>query len=585
MGSEPSSLFLYGDNSVAARSVREAIYDGPFDIRNFDVSPVILSEVPSLANGDATLDAVDVGPGSMIIDASGKPAALEEGVSYLPSGCTEASCAQKFSGQDSVKMDQLSVRFRLRPNLQWSDGSALTADDSVYSFEIATSLYPMARPDLVARTQSYQAADETSVVWKGIPGFTDADYRTDFFTPLPRHLWGAIAPQDLLTTEISSRSPIGWGPYKIEEWTVGDHITLSKNPNYFRADEGLPYFDRLVFRFVESPEAALSALQAGECDYLDESLGMEKLAAQLSALQDKGSLALDVENGTSWDHADFEIVPLDSTSPALFQSKQTRQAIAMCIDRQKMASEIAFGQAQVLDTYASPEHPLFNPDARHYDFDPQAASDLLQSAGWVDDDGDPATPRLAQGVNGVPDGTPFEFSYLTATDDETQRAAQDLQASLAQCGVKVDLQPTPSNELLAPGPDGPVFGRNFSMAQFAWITSLDPPCFLYTSSEIPGPYPDFPRGWGGANVSGYSNPEFDQACRQALFSLPDSPEHTEAQRQAQAIFAEDLPAIPLYTRSKLVVTRPDMCGVLVDPSSGSALWNLETFNYGKDCGN
>ena len=130
-----------------------------------------------------------------------------------------------------------------------------------------------------------------------------------------------------------------------------------------------------------------------------------------------------------------------------------------------------------------------------------------------------------------------------------------------------------------------MFGRNFSMAQFAWITSLDPPCFLYTSSEIPGPYPDFPRGWGGANVSGYSNPEFDQACRQALFSLPDSPEHTEAQRQAQAIFAEDLPAIPLYTRSKLVVTRPDMCGVLVDPSSGSALWNLETFNYGKDCGN
>ena len=51
---------------------------------------------------------------------------------------------------------------------------------------------------------------------------------------------------------------------------------------------------------------------------------------------------------------------------------------------------------------------------------------------------------------------------------------------------------------------------------------MEPACFLYTSEEIPGPYPQYPKGWGGANASGYSNLQFDLACRQALNSLPDA---------------------------------------------------------------
>ena len=98
---------------------------------------------------------------------------------------------------------------------------------------------------------------------------------------------------------------------------------------------------------------------------------------------------------------------------------------------------------------------------------------------------------------------------------------------------------------LAPGPDGPIFGRSFDLAQFAWTTSFEPPCNLYLTSEIPGPYPDFPKGWGGVNASGYSNPEFDQACDNALFSLSDSAQHRPEHFKAQQIFSEDLPGLPL----------------------------------------
>jgi peptide/nickel transport system substrate-binding protein len=250
-----------------------------------------------------------------------------------------------------------------------------------------------------------------------------------------------------------------------------------------------------------------------------------------------------------------------------------------------MAAELFFAPSQVLDTFIPPGHPLADKQARRYTFDPQAGAAALETAGWLDADHDPATPRTALGVPGVPDGTPFEFTYLMAASNLAasslgERAADIVRSSLAQCGVKVTVQLSDGNSLFAPGPQGPVFGRQFDMAQFAWSASLFPPCYLYESGEIPGPTPEFPKGWGGANASGYRSPEFDQACQAARLSIPDAPAFTQAVQQAQEIFAEDLPALPLYLHLRLVAFRPDLCHVAVDPTAESALWNIEMFTEG-----
>jgi peptide/nickel transport system substrate-binding protein len=138
-------------------------------------------------------------------------------------------------------------------------------------------------------------------------------------------------------------------------------------------------------------------------------------------------------------------------------------------------------------------------------------------------------------------------------------------------------------EYLASGPDGPVFGRQFDLAQFAWMTAIEPPCSLYLTNEIPGPYPDYPKGWGGVNASGYSNPQYDQACLDALYSLSDTPQHVEKHAEAQAIFAEDLPALPLYWHYRVVVGRPDLCGIPQQAVAESIFSDLELFNYGEGC--
>jgi len=154
---------------------------------------------------------------------------------------------------------------------------------------------------------------------------------------------------------------------------------------------------------------------------------------------------------------------------------------------------------------------------------------------------------------------------------------------LAQCGLAVRVVGQETQTYLAPGPEGPVFGRDFDLAQYAWVTAQEPPCSLYLTNEIPGAYPQASKGWGGVNAAGYSNPAYDAACQNALYALPDWPQHREAHQQAQAIFAEDLPSLPLYWRFKVVATRPDLCGVSFEPSSSSALTYLEDFDDAEGC--
>lgn len=585
MGQEPASLFLYDDLSASASAIREAIYDGPYDINGFEMAPVLLERKPSIAAGDVLVEPVPVKTGDLLVDADGELAQLSEGVLYFPTGCSAPGCAVSYQGEAEVQTDQLVVRFSLLQDVLWSDGTPLTAGDSIFSYEIATQLFPAARAELIRFTDTYQALDAYTVEWRGIPGYMDPTYATNFFSPLPQHVLSGISAAEMLTSDVASRSPMGWGPYVIEQWVAGDHITFKKNMNYFRTGEGLPHFDTLVFRFINNADEALQALLIGECDFVDETVPLESKSAELRDLQADERIKVAYESGTSWQHLDFSIRPADIEQVSKFRDKELRQAIAMCIDRESLVAQLKLDQSLLLETYTPPNHPLFNPQAVLPAYDPEEAGRILDELGWVDQDNDPATPREARGVLNIPDGTPFEVAFLASDGAQRELTAEFISTALAQCGIKVDVQFGDYQEIFAPGPEGPVFGRQFELAQFGWVIALEPPCFLYTSEEIPGPYPEHPKGWGGANAAGFSSLEFDQACSTAQRSLPDSPEYQAAHARAQALFADEIPIIPLYTQVKLAAMRTDMCGVLLDPSASSALWNIEEFAHGDTCSN
>lgn len=591
LGAEPDSLYLYGSNMHTQRNILEAIYDGPFDTNSYGYQPVILEKMPSLADGDALLQPVTVKDGDLVVDADGNLTTLSAGVTIHPTGCQSADCAIPFAGGET-QMDQLTVTFTLLAGLKWSDGTPLTASDSVYSYQLDADPATPTSKFRTERTASYTALDDRTVQWRGLPGFLDATYPTNFWTPLPQHLWGTTPAADLLTAEQSSRQPVGWGPYILTDWQIGNAMHLEKNPHYFRAAEGLPYFDRLTIRFTGGGETISDSLINGECDLLDIEAVQGTSFEEWRNLDQAGQVQAYFTPLAVWEHADFGLVPAaydDGYQPGVdrpdyFSDVRTRRALAFCMDRPQIVDTVLLGQSEVPNTYLPASHPLYNPNAPQYPFDPVQGIALLEEVGWRDTDNDSSTPRVAQAISNVPDGTPLAFTYLTTNSSTRQQVAQILATSLAQCGIQLTVQTMDANELFADGPAGPIFGRQFDMSQLAWLTGVTPPCDLYLTSQIPGDDASrFPYRWGGTNLTGYSNPAFDTACQNALSLLPGQPGYLEAHQLTQKIFAEDLPVIPLYFRLQATVSRPDFCGQVLDPTAQSDFWNLENYDYGANC--
>lgn len=571
---EPNTLFIYGGPSRAARNVLEAIYDGPIDTRTYQFQPVILEKIPSLADGDASVRGIQVQEGDKVVDINGLVADLRAGVTVLDT----SGQAVTFAG-GTITMTQMMVTFTLRPDVTWADGQPLTADDSRYSFELAGEFDSPSLRILWEHTRSYEAMNEHTVVWTGLPGYRDTFYFLNFYHPLPRHVWGGGQADQLLSAEVAHRKPLGWGSFVVEEWVAGERITLVRNPHYFRASEGLPHLERVTFRFVPDLQRALELVGTGECDVITEDVIEGGDLTALLEAADAGAVQLISSPSIEWEHLDFGIDPADGTGrPDFFQDVQVRRAIAMCVHRERIAGEaFPYREARVAHSYVSAEHPLFAGDQLYrWDYDPSQALYLLEEMGWRDEDRD--SVREAHDVPGIANGTPFSVTLVTTSEHPAREwTARVLAENLAACGIRLGVKVLPAEEFYADGPEGPVFGRQFDLALFSWLNGLDAPCGLYLSTEIPGPQ----NWWATSNDSGYANPDYDAACQAALDALPGTEEYVRFHVEAQRIFSHDLPVLPLYFVPKLVAVRPGVSGVVLDPSEYLELWNIEALGVGQ----
>ncbi|MFZ1040998.1 MAG: hypothetical protein WCA79_19895 [Anaerolineales bacterium] len=168
---------------------------------------------------------------------------------------------------------------------------------------------------------------------------------------------------------------------------------------------------------------------------------------------------------------------------------------------------------------------------------------------------------------------------ITTQSVQRRQVIDILSQSLAQCGIGINVQYESQQETYAPGPNGPLFGRSFDLAEFALSnTSLEPLCDWFASNGIPNAV----NHWIGVNVSGYRNPDFDTACSAAQSSLPGEQAYMHSYHQAQSIFASDLPAVPLFYRLSVAAARAGLCHFNLDPTA-NPMWNIEAFDEGQAC--
>jgi peptide/nickel transport system substrate-binding protein len=586
LGYEPENLYLYSASSQAAWSVLEAIYDGPIDIRNYQAEPVILDKLPSFTNGGAHFTSVNVKTGDQVADIHGNPVVLVRGVEVFPHGCTDTQCAIQWDGIFELQMDQISATYKLLPGINWSDGYPLRAMDSVYAYHLAGDPATPNIKTTVLQTSSYTALDDLTIEWKGKPGLLTQSFEKYFWLPLPQHAWGKYSPLELLTNENSTRHPLGWGPYILQEWQPGKFIRLKRNPLYFRASQGLPKFDTLIFKFINiQGDTNLMGILRGECDFvnqttlmLDQTERLEYYLKYYSIPQIKSFFG----NGPSIEYLIFNTQTTkgkENSRPSLLADPQLRQAVAYCLERPEMNKDFFNQLAQIPLSYLPPANPYYVSDLQPYTYDLKKGQAILESLGWQDTDHNPQTPRTSSNVTGIENGIPLTFKLIADQSVWRRNVANYVARSLQKCGFGVELTIQKENEYLSP--QGSFWHGDFDLAVFAWSSGKMPPCYLLSSTSQA--MLDKPLGSPDFNIGRYSNPEFDQLCLASLQPLVNQEKQIDLQNQMQRIINQELPILPLFSYLQVDVARPDFCSYELDISARSDLWNIESMDYGPKC--
>src|SRR5262249_53934708 len=198
---------------------------------------------------------------------------------------------------------------------------------------------------------------------------------------------------DRFNKHAAGRAPVGTGPYKFEKWDSGREIVLTRNEDYWGTK---PYLDKIVYRIITDPTAALTALKSGEID----------LQPRLQPLQyqdQTGGAAFDEQFSkvTYWIPGEYQI--FWNNERPFFKDKRVRQALTMLVDREKIIAAIRGGLGRVGVSPFAPQARDFNPNIKPLPYDPKRAAELLDEAGWKDHDGDGIRDK---------DGVKFKFEFL-----------------------------------------------------------------------------------------------------------------------------------------------------------------------------
>jgi peptide/nickel transport system substrate-binding protein len=175
----------------------------------------------------------------------------------------------------------------------------------------------------------------------------------------------------------------------------------------------------------------------------------------------------------------------------------------------------------------------------------------------------------------IPAGTPLDLTLMTTAGSVMREdIALLFQQNMVDIGIRVSFEFVAANVFFLDAPDGQVFGRRFDLAEFAWSAGYCPDADRYRCSDIPSEK----NGWSGLNESGWCDPEFDRLSRLAAKTL-NRDDALSLYAEAQQLFVEQVPVIPLFPRVKVMAIKPDIVGFAPDSTVSSETWNIEEWHF------
>jgi peptide/nickel transport system substrate-binding protein len=362
--------------------------------------------------------------------------------------------------------DYRQLDVQLRPGVTFHSGRPFTSDDVKFNLE------QLRDPAAASQWLPYARLMQVST-----PG--PETVRISFDAPA-RSAFDMLSFTYMADPEVTSTATatvtqfVGTGPFRVQEWQPGDHLTVLANPTYWQP--GKPYLDQVELRMFRDPPAAVAALEAGAVDWLGGAPGAD--ARRLR--DDPGYQVISSASGGT-----FYYVGLNVAQPAL-ADRRVRQGLAYALNRPRLV-EIAlsgFGRPTALPW---PQQSVgYDPALDQvYAYDPTRARQLLEAGGW-----DPSTVLPLSVPSGI----------ATA-----MQMAQVVQADLADVGVQATVQVLDVPEYISR------FQRRvFDGAWINWMTlmNLDPSTFFTSSLAVRVP-----------NVSNFSSPDYAAAIAAAFAAI------------------------------------------------------------------
>ena len=306
---EPASLYTLVESGYSAVIAAYLMGFRSYTSLNYDYQPETLVEMPSIENGDALNNDVEVKEGDMVYDAAGNVTKLAAGVKVVDS---TGATVEYSSG--TVKMKQLVVTYKYRPDIKWQDGSALSQADLELSYKTTCDKESGATTFITCDKTAGITFDGTNETVTFLPGVQDPVFPTLAYGIVPSNqpiesegpykgkTLKDVPAKDWPTLPEVAEKPWSYGPYIIKEWVKGEKLVFEANPYYYRGEAKTKNF---VISIV-SAENAEQQLLTGAVDLL----GSETLAGlseQLVKGEADGLIKNYVIAGATWEHIDFNL--------------------------------------------------------------------------------------------------------------------------------------------------------------------------------------------------------------------------------------------------------------------------------------
>jgi len=445
-----------------------------------------------------------------------------------------------------ISKDGLTLTYHLRHGVKWHDGAPFDSHDVVFT------VHAILNPDnnLVSRNgwdriASVDAPDKYTVRihLKKIYAAALTTYfaETGLYPVLPAHL---LEKYPNLNQVPFNTNPVGTGPFKFVRWVHGDRVELEANPLYWR---GPPKLKRIIYKIIPSETTIMTQLQTHEVDAWFRA--PSDLYPQIQKLSAMG-FRVQLSPALVYAHLD-----LNQKDP-IFQDVRVRRALAMAVDRKRIVHDVTHDVYVVAYSDLPPLSWAYEPDVPHYDYDPAAASRMLDDAGW----------KLGDDGIRVKAGQRLAFNISAAAGAKTPEAVEQiLQSDFRKIGVDASIKNYPTALFFDSYQRGGIIqAGKYESALYSWVTGADPGGdeSLYATWNISP---------AGENALWWSDPKLDRAEVGALSSYDQrarKPYYSIIQKE----IASQAVTIVLYFQRQIFVTADGFKNFVPAPATTSN-WN------------